>query len=391
MVLGQLPTVDSDSLGPIRAEIQRICAGFPDRYWQDLDAREEYPTEFVSELRSGGWLGPLIPTDYGGAGLGIREAGAILEEINASGGNGAAVHAQLYIMGSLLRYGSDEQKQRYLPGIAAGDLSLQAFGVTEPTSGSDTSSITTYAKRVEGGYLVNGQKIFISRVQHSDLMLLLARTTALEAVSKRSQGMTLFLVDLRQAGDSIEVRKIGTMVNHETNELFIRDLFVPEAGRIGREGDGFKYLLASLNAERILIGFECLGDGRYLLQKAVDHANQREVFGRPIGANQGVQFPIAKAWMRLRAARAVCDVAAASYDAGNPNGADANTAKWLCADASWEAANVAMDTLGGYGMAREFGVERKFRETRLYQVAPVTNNMILAYIGQNVLGLPRSY
>jgi len=375
----------------IRVEIRRICARFPDRYWEELDRREEYPTDFVAALRAGGWLGPLIPAEYGGAGLDIQEAGAILEEINASGGNGAAVHAQLYIMGSLLRYGSDEQKRRYLPGIAAGDLSLQAFGVTEPSSGSDTSAITTFAKKVDGGYIVNGQKIFISRVQHSDLMLLLARTTPLEQVPKRSNGMTLFLIDLRGVGDAVEIRKIDAMINHETNHVFFRDLLVPEEARIGDEGEGFKYLLASLNAERILIAYECLGDGRYLLEKAITYAKEREVFGRPIGANQGVQFPIAKAWMRLRAARAVCETAAAEYDSGHASGADANSAKWLCADASWETANVAMDTLGGYGMAREYGVERKFRETRLYQVAPVTNNMIMAYIGQNVLGLPRSY
>lgn len=391
MVSRQSQSLDRSAVESIRAEIRRVCVRFPDSYWQALDRAEEYPTEFVDALHHGGWLGPLIPVEYGGAGLGICEAGAILEEVNAAGGNAAAIHAQLYTMGSLLRYGTEVQKQRYLPSIASGKLRLQAFGVTEPTSGSDTSAIITFASRSEGGYVVNGQKIFTSRVQHSDLMLLLARTTPLERVEKRSDGMSLFVVDLREAGAAIEMKKIGTMINHETYELFIRDLFVPEEARIGEEGAGFKYLLASLNAERILIAYECLGDGRYLLDKAITYAKQREVFGRPIGANQGVQFPIAKAWMRLRAARAVCEQAAVAFDTGEPSGGDANSAKWLCAEASWEAANVAMDTLGGYGMAREFGVERKFRETRLYQVAPVTTNMILAYIAHNILGLPRSY
>jgi acyl-CoA dehydrogenase len=378
----------------IRSEIRRLCDAYPDAYWRELDKAERYPTEFVAALAEGGWLGALIPSEYGGAGLGVIECGAILEEINATGGNAGAVHAQMYIMSALLRHGSEEQKQRYLPEIAAGRLRLQAFGVTEPNSGSDTTAIETFAHRVEGGYAISGQKVFTSRALHSDLMLLIARTTPLAAVDKRTRGMSLFLIDLREHVRSIEIRPIDTMINHSTTAVFLNDVTVGEDARIGAEGEGFRYLLDSLNAERVLIAYECLGDARFFIDRATKYAGDRRVFDRAIGANQGIQFPIAKAWLHLQGARLVCERAATLLDGHAPtdaSGAAANAAKYLCAEASWEAANVAMDTLGGYGMAREYDVERKFRETRLYQVAPVTNNMILSFVATKVLGLPRSY
>jgi acyl-CoA dehydrogenase len=378
----------------IARDVRRLCERFPGAYWRELDESDRYPSEFVDVLAAGGWLGALIPAELGGGGLGIAEAGTILEEIHASGGNAAAVHAQMYIMSSLLRHGSPEQKTRWLPEIAAGRLRLQAFGVTEPNSGSDTTAVETVARKVDGGYVISGQKVFTSRAMYSDLMLVVARTTPLEDVPRRTAGLTLFLVDLRAQRSAIEIRPIGTMINHATTAVFLNDVHVGDDARIGIEGEGFRHLIDSLNAERVLIAWECAGDARFFLERATAYASERRVFGRPIGANQGVQFPIAKAWLRLQAARLACERATALLDAGAPSadaGAAANAAKYLCAEASWDAANVAMDTFGGYGMAREYDIERKFRETRLYQVAPVTNNMILAFISQNVLGLPRAY
>jgi len=380
----------SDEQQAIRGAVRDLCKRYPDAYWRDLDQRRAYPEAFIDELTKGGWLAALIPQEYGGAGLGLLEASIILEEINHSGGNAAACHAQMYIMGALLRHGSAEQKQRFLPGIADGSLRLQAFGVTEPNAGSDTTRIQTMAVRRGDQYVVNGQKIFTSRVQHSDLMLLLARTTPIEAVTERTQGLSLFLVDLRAAGVSIEVRPLATMLNHETNEVFFTNLEVPADQLIGQEGQGFRYILDGMNAERILIAAECIGDGRWFIERATNYARQREVFGRPIGQNQGVQYPIAQAYGAIEAADLMRYKAAWLFDQGEKCGAEANLAKLLAADASWQAANVCLDTHGGYGFAVEYDVERKFRETRLYRVAPVSNNLVLNYISQHVLGLPRS-
>ncbi len=374
-----------------RDGVRAVCAKLPESYWRRVDAERRYPDEFVRALTDGGWLSVLIPTEYGGAGLGIVEACIILEEINASGGNAAACHAQMYTMGALLRHGSEPQKRRYLPEIAAGRLRLQSMAVTEPEAGSDTSRITTFARKDSQGYIVNGQKVFTSRVQHSDLLLLLARTTRAEDVTRKTDGISLFLVDLRKAGASIEVRPIETMVNHETNALFITDLRLPSDALIGLEGDGFSQLLDGLNAERILIASESIGDARWFVDRSVSYANERVVFGRPIGANQGVQFPIARAFMHARAASLLRWQAASLFDTGKACGAEANMAKLLASEAAWEAADVAMTTHGGSGMAVEVGVERKFREARLYLVAPVTNNLVTAYVAEHVLGLPRSY
>ena len=382
------PTTDQQRY---REAVRDVCARFPEAYWRDLDAGKRYPQEFVDALTRGGWLSVLIPTEYGGAGLGMVEACIVLEEINASGGNAAACHAQMYMMGALLRHGSDAQKQRYLPEIAAGRLRLQSMAVTEPEAGSDTTRITTFARRHGDGYVVNGQKVFTSRLQHSDLLLLLARTTRLEDVARKSEGLSLFLVDLRTAGASVEVRPIETMVNHETNTLFINDLRLPADALVGDEGSGFHQVLDGLNAERILIASESIGDARWFVSKSVAYANQRVIFGRPIGANQGVQFPIARAWMHTEAASLVRWQAATLFDSGQPCGAQANSAKLLASEAAWEAAEVAMTTHGGSGMAVETGIERKFREARLYLVAPITNNLVTAYIAEHVLGLPRSY
>jgi acyl-CoA dehydrogenase len=369
-----------------------LCARFPDPYWRDVEARRAYPEQFVRTLTEAGYLASLIPEQYGGAGLGITEAAIILEEINRSGGNAAACHAQMYIMGTLLRHGSDAQKQQYLPAIARGDLRLQAFGVTEPTTGSDTTQIKTSAARQGDRYLVNGQKVFISRAEHSDLLLLLVRTTPLEQVQKRSEGLSVLLVDLRAAvGHGVTIRPIRTMMNHATTELFIENLEVPVENLVGDEGKGFRYLLDGLNAERILIAAECVGDGRWFIERSRNYARERIVFGRPIGQNQGVQFPIATAHIRVEAADLMRARAAALFDGGQRCGAEANMAKYLAAEASWEAANVAVQTFGGYGFADEYDVERKFRETRLYQVAPVSSNLILSYVAEHVLGLPRSY
>ena len=376
----------------IRQGVAEVCGDFPGEYWRELDASDGYPEAFVKALTGGGWLAGLIPEEYGGGGLSLLEASLILEQINRSGGNSAACHAQMYIMGMLVRHGSQQQKQKYLPALARGELRLQAFGVTEPTSGSDTTQLKTMAVRRGDRYVVNGQKVFISRVEHSDLMLLLARTTPAGQVVKRTEGLSVFLVDLREAvGHGLTVRPLRMMINHHTTELFFDDLEVPAANRVGDEGNGFRCILDGWNAERILIAAECIGDGRWFVDRACRYANERVVFDRPIGKNQGVQFPIARAHTRLEAADLMRFEAAQLYDRGESCGAEANMAKLLAADASWEAANVAMDTHGGFGFAADYDIERKFRETRLYQIAPVPTNLILAYIAEHVLGLPRSY
>ena len=373
----------------IRTEVRRLCDKYGNEYWRSLEP-DRYPAEFVDELTRQGWLGALIPEEYGGGGLPLAGACVILEEIAASGGNPSACHAQMYIMGTLLRHGTDEQKRRYLPAIANGDLRLQAFGVTEPVAGSETARIRTRAERVPEGWKINGQKIWTSRALYSDLMILLARTTSYDEVTKKTEGMSVFLVDLREA-KGITIRPIPTMMNHNTTEVFFDDVIVPADALVGHEGMGFKHILDGMNAERILIASECLGDGRFFLERAVGYANQREVFGRPIGANQGVQFPLARAYAALRAADLMRKEAAGLFDAGKPCGTEANMSKLLASEASWMAANACLDTHGGFGFAAEYDVERKFRETRLYQVAPINNNLVLAYVGQNVLGLPRSY
>lgn len=376
----------------LRTAAREVCEDFPSSYWREIDQARSYPDEFVQALTKAGYLGALIPEEYGGLGLGLGDASIILEEINRSGGNAAAIHAQMYTMGTVLRHGSPEQKRKYLPGIAKGELRLQAFAVTEPSSGSDTTSLTTTATRFEDHYLVRGQKVFISRVQHSDLMVLLARTTPLDQVQRRSDGLSVFLVDLRENHvDGLSVTPIRTMINHETNEIFFHNYRIPCECLIGEEGRGFKYILDGMNAERILIAAECIGDGRWFVNQAVGYANDRQVFARPIGKNQGVQFPIARAHTAVEAADLMRWRAADLFDEGQTCGAEANMAKLLAADASWEAANVALQTFGGFGFAAEYDIERKFRETRLYQVAPISTNLILAYIAEHVLGLPRSY
>ncbi len=375
----------------IRDGVAELCARFPEEYWQRVDAKHEYPEEFVDALSRAGWLSILIPEEYGGGGLGMTEAALVLETINRSGGTGIPAHAQMYTMGTILRHGSQEQKERFLPEIASGSLRLQAFGVTEPDAGTDTTRIRTSAVRDGDHYVVNGGKIFTSRFQHSDLMLLLVRTTKYEDVQKKTDGISALLVDLREAGDQIKVRPIETMPNHETNQLFFDDLIVPVGNLIGEEGKGFRYILSGMNAERILVASENLGDGFWFVEKASAYATQREVFGRPIGKNQGIQFPIAQAYAQLEAAGLMRWKAAAMFDAGQQAGMEANAAKLLASQATWAAANAAMDTFGGYGMAVEYGIERKFREARLPIVAPVSNNLVLAYIGQNVLGMPKSY
>ena len=375
----------------LREAVRDLCARYPNAYWQESDRTRTYPEAFVRELTEAGYLACLIPERHGGGGLGMREAGIILEEINRSGGNAAACHAQMYTMGTLLRHGSDEQKERYLPAIANGELRLQAFAVTEPDAGSDTTSIRTFAERVGDRYVIRGQKIFISRVQHSDLMVLLARTTRLEDVDKKTRGLSVFLVDLRTVGDRLRVSPVDTMINHETNEVFFDDLEIPADSLIGEEGKGFSYILSGMNAERILLASESIGDAYYFTDRAVAYASERSVFGRPIGQNQGVQFPISGAYVRARAAAALRDEAARRYDEGRPCGAEANMCKLVSSEAAWEAANACMDAFGGYGLAEEYGIERKFREARLYLVAPVSNNLVLSYVGQHVLGMPRSF
>jgi acyl-CoA dehydrogenase len=379
-------------LAEIRAAVREVCAGFPGEYWRSLEP-DRYPEEFVRTLTEQGWLAALIPAEYGGAGLSLTAASAILEEINAAGCNAGACHAQMYVMGTILRHGSEEQKQRFLPPIAAGELRLQAFGVTEPTAGSDTTSIQTTAERVNGGYLIRGQKLWTSRALYSDLMLLLARTTPADRVEKRTEGLSTFVVDMRAAlaAGTMTIRPIRTLMNHATTEIFLDGVEVPADALVGEEGRGFRYILDGMNAERILIAAECIGDGRWFVEKATAYASERVVFGRPIGANQGVQFPIAQAHAAIEAADLMRYKAAWLFEQGLACGAEANMAKLLAAEASWAAANACLDTHGGFGFAEEYDVERKFRETRLYQVAPVSNNLILAYVGQHVLGMPRSY
>jgi acyl-CoA dehydrogenase len=377
----------------IREAVVRLCAQFPGEYWRELDRENRYPSEFVNALTEAGYLSVLIPEEYGGSGLPLSAAAAILEEVQRAGCNGAACHAQMYTMGTVLRHGSPEQKQTYLPEIAAGRLRLQAFGVTEPTSGTDTTALKTTARR-EGNdaYVVNGQKIWTSRAEHSDLMLLLARTTPADQVRKRTEGLSVFLVDMRAAlGHGPTIRPIRTMMNHATTEVFFDDLRVPAENLIGEEGRGFRYILSGMNAERILIAAECIGDAKWFVERATSYSKERVVFGRPIGQNQGVQFPIARAYANMRAAELMVREALRLYEAGQNPGAEANMAKMLAADASFEAANVCVQTHGGFGFAEEYDIERKFRETRLYQVAPISTNLILAYLAEHVLGMPRSY
>ena len=376
----------------LRHAVRDLCKAFPDTYWRDLDARRAYPDAFVKALTDAGYLAALIPEEYGGSGLGVTEASVILEEVNRSGGNAAACHAQMYTMGTLLRHGSASQKRAFLPKIATGELRLQAFGVTEPTTGSDTTQLKTMATRKGDTYIVRGQKVWISRAEHSDLLLLVVRTTPIDHVKKRTEGLSILLVDLRTAvGRGLTIRPIRTMMNHATTELFFDDLEVPADALVGEEGKGFRYLIDGLNAERILIAAECIGDGRWLVDRATRYACERVVFNRPIGQNQGVQFPIARAHVNVEAADLMRFKAAELFDRGEPCSAEANMAKLLAADASWEAANVAVQTHGGFGFAEDYDVERKFRETRLYQVAPISTNLILAYVAEHVLGLPRSY
>jgi acyl-CoA dehydrogenase len=390
MICRMQPEVDAHT--DLRAGVRDLCKSFPDAYWRQLDAERAYPDAFVKALTDAGYLAALIPEEFGGAGLGIEEASVILEEINRSGANSGACHAQMYTMGTLLRHGSDEQKREFLPKIARGELRLQAFGVSEPTTGSDTTQMKTMATRKGDRYVVRGQKIWISRAEHSDLLMLVARTTPASEVAKRTDGLSILLVDMRQAiGHGLTIRPIRTMMNHATTELFFDDLEVPVSARIGEEGKGFRYLIDGLNAERILIAAECVGDGRWFLERSSKYARERVVFGRPIGQNQGVQFPIARAYVNVEAADLMRTRAAALFDQGRPCGAEANMAKLLAADASWEAANVAVQTHGGFGFAEDYDIERKFRETRLYQVAPISTNLILAYVAEHVLGLPRSY
>jgi len=381
-------------LAPIREAVRALCANFPGAYWRALDRERAYPTEFVAALTKAGFLAALIPEQYGGSGLPMSAAAAILEEIHASGCNGAACHAQMYTMGTVLRHGSAEQKERYLPGIARGELRLQAFGVTEPTSGTDTLSLRTTAIR-DGNhqYVVNGQKIWTSRAEHSDLLLLIARTTPREQAKTRTGGLSVFLVDMRlaQGSTGISINPIRTMMNHATTELFFDDLRVPAENLIGEEGQGFRYILSGMNAERILIAAECIGDAKWFIAKATGYAKERTVFGRPIGQNQGVQFPIARCYAQMRAAELMVREAASLYEAGRDCGAEANMAKLLAADASWAAADMCLQTHGGFGFAEEFDIERKFRETRLYLTAPISTNLILSYLAEHVLGLPRSY
>ncbi|WP_257169727.1 acyl-CoA dehydrogenase family protein [Bradyrhizobium sp. SRS-191] len=381
-----------DDYADIRDAVAKLCAQFPGEYWRKLDREMAYPSAFVDALTQAGYLSVLIPEEYGGAGLKLSAAAAILEEIQRAGGNGGGCHAQMYTMGTVLRHGSAEQKAKWLPKIASGELRLQAFGVTEPTSGTDTTSLKTTAKRDGDSYVVNGQKIWTSRAEYSDLMLLLARTTPKDQVQKRTDGLSVFLVDMREAKKAgLTIRPIRTMMNHATTEVFFTDMRVPAENLIGEEGKGFRYILSGMNAERILIAAECVGDAKWFIAKATNYAKERVVFGRPIGQNQGIQFPIAKAYASMRAAELMVREATRKYEAGQDCGAEANMAKMLAADASFEAANACIQTHGGFGFAEEYDVERKFRETRLYQVAPISTNLILSYVAEHVLGMPRSY
>lgn len=390
----QAPTdaTGTDPHAEIREEVRKLCARFPGEYWRKLDAERGYPTEFVQALTESGYLAALIPEEYGGAGLPLSGAAAILEEIQANGCNGAACHAQMYIMGTILRHGSPEQKQKYLPKIASGELRLQAFGVTEPTSGTDTTALRTFARREGDRYIVNGQKIWTSRAEHSDLMLLLARTTPRDQVKKKTEGLSTFIVDMREAvGKGLTIRPIRTMMNHNSTEVFFDNMEVPAANLLGEEGRGFRYILDGMNAERLLIAAECIGDAKWFIARAVAYAKERVLFGRPIGQNQGVQFPIARAYAQMRAAEAIVQKGLAKFERGENCGEEANMGKMLAAEASWAAAEACVQTHGGFGFAEEYDIERKFRETRLYQVAPISTNLVLSYIGEHVLGMPRSY
>ena len=381
-----------DTYEDIRNGVRALCADFQGEYWRELDRERAYPTEFVDTMTRNGYLAVLIPEEYGGSGLGIKAAMAILEEVHKSGGNAAACHAQMYTMGTVLRHGSDDQKETYLPKIASGELRLQAFGVTEPSSGSDATRIRTMAVKDGGSYRVTGQKVWTSRAQHSDLMLLLARTTPREEVQKKTDGLSVFLVDMRESlKKGMEIRPIRTMINHSTTEIFFDELEIPADSLVGEEGKGFRYILDGMNAERILISHESLGDARWFLKKAVDYANERNVFGRPIGKNQGIQFPLAKAYANTEAAALMSERAAQLFEAGMPCGAESNMAKMLAADAAWEAGDTCVQTFGGFAFAEEYDVERKYREARLYRVAPISTNLVLAYLAEHVLGLPRSY
>ena len=382
----------TEQLNSIREGVRALCRGFDEDYWLELDRKQGYPTEFVKELTQSGYLSALIPQEYGGAGLGIVEASAILEEVSRSGGHPGACHAQMYVMGAVLRHGSDAQKQHYLPKIAAGELRLQSFGVTEPTTGTDTTNLKTTAKRDGDNYLINGQKVWISRVEHSDLMVLLARTTPRSECAKKTDGMSAFIVDLRQAiGNGLSVQPIEAMINHHACELFFDDLVVPAENLLGAEGKGFRVILDGMNAERILIAGECIGDGRYFIDKACEYARERKVFNRPIGQNQGIQFPLARSYSEIEAAALMVEKAADLFDAGLSCGAEANMAKMLASEASWKAGDACMQTHGGFAFAKEYHIERKFRETRLYQIAPISTNLILSYIAEHVLDLPRSF
>ncbi|MDR3523243.1 MAG: acyl-CoA/acyl-ACP dehydrogenase [Acetobacteraceae bacterium] len=387
-----MQTTAGEGFDEIRDAIRALCADFPAEYHRKIDEERGYPEAFVDTLTKAGWMAALIPEEYGGSGLGLTEASVIMEEINRAGGNSGACHGQMYNMGTLIRHGSEEQRRRYLPKIATGELRLQSMGVTEPSTGTDTTKIKTTAVKKGDRYVINGQKVWISRIQHSDLMILLARTTPLDQVTKKSEGMSIFLVDLREAiGKGMTVRPILNMVNHETNELFFNDLEIPAENLIGEEGQGFKYILTGLNAERTLIAAECIGDGYWFIDKVTDYTRERTVFGRPIGKNQGVQFPIAESFIEVEAANLMRFEACRRYDAHQPCGTQANMAKYLAAKASWEAANACLQFHGGFGFACEYDVERKFRETRLYQVAPISTNLILSYVAEHVLGLPRSF
>jgi alkylation response protein AidB-like acyl-CoA dehydrogenase len=387
-----VPVSTDESFPEIRQSVRRLCARFPGEYWRALDRERQYPTDFVRTLTEEGFLSVLIPEEYGGSGLGLRAATAVLEEIHRSGSNGGACHAQMYTMGTILRHGSAAQKQKYLPKIASGELRLQAFGVTEPTSGTDTTRIRTFARREGDKYIVNGQKIWISRAEHSDLMVLLVRTSAREDAKKPTDGMSVLLVDLTKAkGNGLTIRPIRTMINHATTELFFDDLEVPAENLIGEEGQGFRYIIDGMNAERILIASECIGDGRFFIDRASAYAKDRSVFGRPIGENQAIQFPIARAYVQVTAAAEMVAKAAEMFEAGVPCGTEANMAKLLASEAAWFAADMCIQTHGGFGFAEEFDIERKFRETRLYQVAPISTNLILSHVATHVLGLPKSF
>jgi len=390
--MDQTLSVAGDPHAEIRAEVRKLCARFPGEYWRELDRERGYPTAFVQALTEAGYLGALIPEEYGGAGLNLSAAAAILEEIHHAGCNAAACHAQMYIMGTILRHGSAEQKRRYLPKIATGELRLQAFGVTEPTSGTDTTSLRTFARKEGDRYIVNGQKIWTSRAEHSDLMLLLARTTPKDQVAKRTDGLSTFILDMREAkGRGLTIRPIRTMMNHNSTEVFFDNVEVPAGNLVGQEGRGFRYILDGMNAERLLIASESIGDAKWFIEKSVAYSKERVLFGRPIGQNQGVQFPIARAYAQMRAAEALVHRGLEKFEAGLNCGEEANMGKMLAADAAWAAAEACVQTHGGFGFAEEYDVERKFREARLYQVAPISTNLVLSYIGEHVLGMPRSY